>query len=229
VFDHWPVAVRRDDQHHDPGGLALAVGILVDDATVAIESINAHLEQGEEVEEAILSGAREIAVPTLVATLCICIVFVPMFFLNGVARYLFVPLAEAICFAMLASYVLSRTLIPTLAKYWLRMHQGHGEAQQSHNPLARLQQGFHDRFEALRRRYRGMLEGALDRRAVFIPAFLGCMLASLALAPWLGSNFFPAVDSGQIKLHVRGHAGLRVEETARLCDDDKAPFRGAGS
>jgi len=211
------------------GGLALAVGILVDDATVAIESINTHLEQGEGVEEAILNGAREIATPALVATLCICIVFVPMFFLNGVARYLFVPLAEAICFAMLASYFLSRTLIPTLAKYWLRMHEGHdgghNPERSSRNPLVRLQHGFQARFEALRHRYHGVLEAALARRGVFIPAFLGCMLLSLALAPWLGSNFFPSVDTGQIKLHVRGHAGLRVEETARLCDAVEATLR----
>jgi multidrug efflux pump subunit AcrB len=207
------------------GGLALAVGILVDDATVAIESINTHLEQGEAVEEAILNGAREIAVPALVATLCICIVFVPMFFLNGVARYLFVPLAEAICFAMLASYVLSRTLIPTLAKYWLRMHGGHVTARSLRNPLAQLQQGFQYRFEALRHFYRNVLESALSRRAVFIPAFLISMLLSLALVPWLGSNFFPSVDSGEIKLHVRGHAGLRVEETARLCDAVETALR----
>jgi CzcA family heavy metal efflux pump len=207
------------------GGLALAVGILVDDATVAIESINTHLENGEAVEEAILNGAREIAVPALVATLCICIVFVPMFFLNGVARYLFVPLAEAICFAMLASYILSRTLIPTLAKYWLRMHEEH-EAP-TRNPLARLQRAFHNSFEGLRGRYHRMLERAIARRVVFLPVFLACALASLALTPWLGSNFFPAVDSGQIKLHVRGHAGLRVEETTRLCDMVEAALRKA--
>jgi CzcA family heavy metal efflux pump len=207
------------------GGLALAVGILVDDATVAIESINTHLESGEAVEEAILNGAREIAVPALVATLCICIVFVPMFFLNGVARYLFVPLAEAICFAMLASYVLSRTLIPTLAKYWLRMHEGHDAAVPSRNPLVRLQHGFHNGFEGLRHRYHRMLETAIARRAVFLPVFLVCVLASLALTPWLGSNFFPSVDSGQIKLHVRGRAGLRVEETARLCDEVETALR----
>jgi CzcA family heavy metal efflux pump len=205
------------------GGLALAVGILVDDATVAIESINTHLESGEAVEEAILNGAREIAVPALVATLCICIVFVPMFFLNGVARYLFVPLAEAICFAMLASYVLSRTLIPTLAKYWLRMHRAHETP--SRNPLARLQRAFHNGFEDLRERYRRVLQRAMDRRAVFLPVFLACVLASLTLTPWLGSNFFPAVDSGQIKLHLRGHAGLRVEETTRLCDEVEAALR----
>jgi len=205
------------------GGLALAVGILVDDATVAIESINTHLANGEAVEEAILNGAREIAVPALVATLCICIVFVPMFFLNGVARYLFVPLAEAICFAMLASYVLSRTLIPTLAKYWLRMHEGH-EAP-TRNPLARLQRAFHNGFDGLRGRYHRALEWAIGRRALFLPVFLACVLASLALTPWLGSNFFPAVDSGQIKLHVRGHAGLRVEETARICDEVENTLR----
>jgi CzcA family heavy metal efflux pump len=201
------------------GGLALAVGILVDDATVAIESINTHLEKGEEVETAILNGAREIAVPAFVATLCICIVFVPMFFLNGVARYLFVPLAEAICFAMLASYVLSRTLVPTLAKYWLRMHMGHVQAHRSANPLVRIQQGFQSRFEQLRHRYHDVLGRVLARGGVFIPVFLGLVLASLLLLPWLGSDFFPAVDTGQIKLHLRGHAGLRVEETARLCED----------
>src|ERR1700733_11753688 len=175
------------------GGLALAVGILVDDATVAIESINAHLERGAEVEAAILAGAQEIAVPALVATLCICIVFVPMFFLSGVARYLFVPLAEAIVFAMLASYVLSRTLIPTLAKYWLRKHQSHEAKQRPRNPLTLLQRGFQHHFEALRHRYRAVLERILRRPAIFIPTFLGCMLASLVLFPWLGSNFFPAV------------------------------------
>jgi len=207
------------------GGLALAVGILVDDATVAIESINTHLENGEEVETAILNGAEEIAIPALVATLCICIVFVPMFFLEGVAKYLFVPLAEAIVFAMLASYVLSRTLIPTLAKYWLKMHVDHGDRAPSRNPLVRLQQGFQARFEALRLRYRIVLEWAIERRKLFITAFLAAALASLPLGYFLGSNFFPAVDSGQIKLHVRAHAGLRVEETARLSDDIEDELR----
>ena len=207
------------------GGLALAVGILVDDATVAIESINAHLERGAEVEAAILAGAQEIAVPALVATLCICIVFVPMFFLSGVARYLFVPLAEAIVFAMLASYVLSRTLIPTLAKYWLRMHEGSDAELGSRNPLVTVQSAFQRGFEALRMRYHQVLARMIARRRVFIPVFLGCMLASLALVPWLGSNFFPSVDSGQIKLHLRGHAGLRVEETARLTDEVEATIR----
>ncbi len=207
------------------GGLALAVGILVDDATVAIENINAHLERGQAVEEAILAGAQEIAMPSLVATLCICIVFVPMFFLTGVARYLFVPLAEAICFAMLASYLLSRTLVPTLAKYWLRLHTASGEGHNSGNLLARLQRAFQRNFEALRHRYRGVLTAAIARRTIFIPAFLACALASLSLAPWLGRNFFPAVDAGQIKLHVRAHAGLRVEETARLCDEIEIALR----
>ena len=207
------------------GGLALAVGILVDDATVAIESINAHLERGAEVETAILAGAQEIAVPALVATLCICIVFAPMFFLSGVARYLFVPLAEAIVFAMLASYVLSRTLIPTLAKYWLRMHEGHDAEQGSRNAFVRLQGAFQRGFEALRLRYHRLLTRMIARHRVFIPVFLGCMLASLALIPWLGSNFFPSVDSGQIKLHLRGHAGLRVEETARLTDEVEETVR----
>jgi CzcA family heavy metal efflux pump len=207
------------------GGLALAVGILVDDATVAIESINTHLEANDGVEAAILNGAQEIAVPAMVATLCICIVFVPMLFLNGVAHYLFVPLAESICFAMLASYVLSRTLIPTLAKYWLRGLQPHEAEQRPRNPLARFQRGFQRRFEALRHRYRSLLDGAIGRRKIFIPVFLGCTLVSLALAPWLGRNFFPTVDTGQIKLHVRGHAGLRVEETSRLCDHVEAVLR----
>jgi len=209
------------------GGLALAVGVLVDDATVAIESINTHLEKGAPVETAILNGAQEIAVPALVATLCICIVFVPMFFLSGVAKFLFVPLAEAICFAMLASYILSRTLIPTLAKYWLRPLQDHPGPAQSRNPLVRLQHAFHNGFEALRHRYRRALAGAIERRAVFLPTFLACMLASLVLTPWLGSDFFPSVDAGQIKLHIRGHAGLRVEETARLCDEVETALRKA--
>jgi CzcA family heavy metal efflux pump len=208
------------------GGLALAVGILVDDATVAIENINAHLERGETVEDAILNGAHEIAVPALVATLCICIVFVPMFFLEGVSQFLFVPLAEAIVFAMLASYILSRTLVPTLAKFLLKAHApGHAQEGGSNNPLARLQAGFERRFDTLRLRYRRVLEGAIARRKLFIPAFLAAALASLVLAPWLGSNFFPTVDSGQIKLHLRAHAGLRVEETARISDKVEALIR----
>ncbi|WP_158913143.1 efflux RND transporter permease subunit [Caulobacter sp. S45] len=207
------------------GGLALAVGILVDDATVAIENINAHLERGEEVNAAILAGAHEIAVPALVATLSICIVFVPMFFLGGVAQFLFVPLAEAICFAMLASYILSRTLVPTLAMYWLKAHAPHEHGRISRNPLARFQAAFERGFERLRRGYRGVLERALGAQRIFIAAFLAFALGSLLLLPFLGSNFFPEVDSGQIKLHVRAHPGLRVEETARLCDQVEAEVR----
>ncbi len=204
------------------GGMALAVGILVDDATVAIENINWHLEQGKPVEPAILDGAQQIAVPALVATLCICIVFVPMFFLTGVARYLFVPLGEAVVFAMLASYILSRTLVPTLAKYWLRPHTGHhGEGHQppSRNPLVRLQRGFEHNFERLRHHYFGLLKLALANRRRFLIGFLAFVFVSFGLAPWLGSNFFPSVDAGQIKLHVRAQTGTRIEETAKLCDE----------
>jgi CzcA family heavy metal efflux pump len=200
------------------GGLALAVGILVDDATVAIENINAHLENGEEVRDSILNGAQEIAVPALVATLCICIVFMPMFFLQGVARYLFVPLAEAISFAMLASYVLSRTLVPTLASYWLKPHDRNAYDTPSRNPRARWQRLFEKGFEATRTRYRTLLEQVIAGRRIALPVVLVALAGSLALFPWLGSDFFPTVDSGQIKLHIRAHAGMRVEETARLCD-----------
>jgi multidrug efflux pump subunit AcrB len=207
------------------GGLALAVGILVDDATVTIENINYHLEQGKDVEEAILDGAQQIAVPALVSTLCICIVFIPMFLLSGVARYLFVPLAEAVVFAMLASYGLSRTLIPTLAKYWLRKHKGgeeHDASQpkgaQSKGVLARMQAKFEQGFEAMRDRYRTLLEIALARRGVFALGFMGLILVSFILTPWIGNDFFPTVDAGQIKLHLRAHSGMRVEETARLSD-----------
>jgi CzcA family heavy metal efflux pump len=203
------------------GGLALAVGILVDDATVAIENINYHLEQGKDVEPAILDGAQQIAIPALVSTLCICIVFVPMFLLGGVARYLFVPLAEAVVFAMLASYILSRTLVPTLAKYWLKKHQSaddHGENAKRPGMLARFQKGFERRFEGMRDRYHGALEKALERRVLFAAIFLAVVVASFALAPFVGQDFFPTVDAGQIKLHLRAHSGMRVEETARLCD-----------
>jgi len=200
------------------GGLALAVGILVDDATVAIENINTHLESGKEVETAILDGAQQIAVPALVSTLCICIVFVPMFFLTGVAKYLFVSLAEAVVFAMLASYVLSRTLIPTLAKYWLKPHDPHAHHAPSGNPLILFQRGFEKRFSKLRKRYRSILAGALLRKNSFALGFLGLTLASLLLFPFLGRDFFPSVDGGQIKLHLRAPIGTRLEETARLCD-----------
>ncbi|HZP63124.1 MAG TPA: efflux RND transporter permease subunit [Terriglobales bacterium] len=202
------------------GGLALAVGILVDDATVEIENINRNLSQGKEVEHAILDGAQQIAVPAFVSTLSICIVFVPMFFLAGVARYLFVPLAEAVVFAMLASYLLSRTLIPTMAKYLLRgedvdPHRG----AQSRNPLVRWQVRFEEDFERLRERYHLLLESCLHHRRLFLLVFLAfCVVSVVILVPWLGQDFFPAVDSGQFKLHLRARTGTRIEETARLCD-----------
>jgi multidrug efflux pump subunit AcrB len=201
------------------GGLALAVGILVDDATVAVENINRNLALGRTTEDAILVGAQEIAVPALVSTLCICIVFVPMFFLTGVGRYLFVPMAEAVVFAMLASYVLSRTLVPTLAKYLLKPHTEDPRANlRSGNPIVRLQGYFELVFESGREVYRRALERALARRAVFASLFLLACAASFALVPWVGQDFFPAVDGGQFKLHVRAPSGTRIEETARLCD-----------
>ncbi len=202
------------------GGLALAVGILVDDATVAIENINWNLEQGKEVEQAILDGAKQIAVPALVSTLCICIVFVPMFFLGGVAQYLFVPLAEAVIFAMLMSYILSRTLVATLAKYLLHKHDLSGEKPASINRFVRLHEAFEKKFAELRQRYCDLLSRALQNTKVFIPCFLAFVFISLLLLwPWLGSDFFPNVDAGQIKLHIRAPTGTRVEETARLVDE----------
>ncbi|EHL29445.1 efflux RND transporter permease subunit [Legionella drancourtii] len=202
------------------GGLALAVGILVDDATVAIENINWNLEQGKEVEQAILDGAKQIAVPALVSTLCICIVFVPMFFLGGVAQYLFVPLAEAVIFAMLMSYILSRTLVATLAKYLLHKHDLSGEKPASTNRFVRLHEAFEKKFAELRQYYCDLLSKALQNTKVFIPCFLAFVFISLLLLwPWLGSDFFPNVDAGQIKLHIRAPTGTRVEETARLVDE----------
>jgi CzcA family heavy metal efflux pump len=202
------------------GGLALAVGILVDDATVTIENINWHLEQGKDVETAILDGAAQIVTPAFVSLLCICIVFVPMFFLNGVARFLFVPMAEAVMFAMIASFILSRTLVPTMAKYLLHPHSHddpHGEGKKpSRNPLVRFQRGFEARFEKLRASYHGLLELALHHRKVFTIGFMAFVVLSFALVPMLGRNFFPSVDSGQILMHVRAPVGTRVEESARL-------------
>jgi multidrug efflux pump subunit AcrB len=206
------------------GGLALAVGVLVDDATVAIENINWHLERGKPVERAILDGAQQIAVPALVSTLCICVSFVPMFFLSGAARFLFVPLAEAVVFAMLASYVLSRTLVPTLAKFWLKPHAGHASVA-GRGLLSRYQAVFERGFGAFRRGYRRLLGMALVRRRSFAAGFMAVVIASLALTPELGQDFFPAVDGGQIKLHVRAHSGTRIEETARLCDQIEARIR----
>jgi CzcA family heavy metal efflux pump len=199
------------------GGLALAVGILVDDATVEIENIERNLGMKKELKHAILDGAQQIAVPALVSTLSICIVFVPMFFLTGVARYLFVPLAEAVVFAMLASYLLSRTLIPTLVMYLLRGHE-----LDTHKPptnfLGRFQKGFERKFEDLRQGYKGVLEGAMGHRRLFVTCFLGFCALSGGLVFFLGRDFFPQVDAGEMRLHMRARPGLRIEETARLVD-----------
>ncbi|MBZ5557855.1 MAG: efflux RND transporter permease subunit [Acidobacteriia bacterium] len=201
------------------GGLALAVGILVDDATVAIENINTQLESGKDLEPAILDGSQQIAIPAFVSTLCICIVFVPMFFLTGVARYLFVPMAEAVVFAMLASYVLSRTLVPTMAKYLLHAHEAsHHGATASRNPFVRLQRWIDGGFLRMRDAYRRTLQAAVDKRAVFALLFLAGCVASFGLVRWVGEDFFPTVDSGQFKLHLRAPTGTRIEETAALCD-----------
>jgi multidrug efflux pump subunit AcrB len=202
------------------GGFALAVGILVDDATVEIENINRNFEMGKEIEQAILDGAAQIAVPAFVSTLSICIVFVPMFFLTGVARYLFVPLAEAISFAMLASYLLSRTIVPTMAKYLLRGHSHHDAMAHANrrNPFFRLQTAFETGFEKVRLRYRSLLEVCIRHSRVFTICFFAACIASFGLFPWLGQDFFPAVDSGQFRLHVRARTGTRIEETAKLCD-----------
>ena len=207
------------------GGLALAVGILVDDATVTIENINRYLEEGQEVEAAIVAGAQQILLPAFVSTLSICIVFVPMFLLSGVARYLFVPLGEAVVFAMLISFVLSRTLVLTLAKYWLRTAAQEHAAAHTAGPLKRMQLRFEAAFERGRGRYRVLLERALQRRGKFIPLFLAAAFASLLIYPMLGRNFFPDVDAGQIKLHVRGPTGMRVEDTAALVDRVEAAVR----
>src|ERR1700758_3651099 len=198
------------------GGLALAVGILVDDATVEIENIERNLALGKEMRQAILDGAQQIAVPAFVSTLSICIVFVPMFFLAGVAKFLFVPLAEAVSFAMLASYLLSRTLIPTLVMYIMRGHEHRAEAPRS--TLAQFQRGFARKFEQFRRSYESLLETTVAHRGLFAVCFLLFCLVSLGLFSFLGQDFFPQVDAGLLRLHVRGRPGLRVEETARLCD-----------
>src|ERR1700738_3261133 len=214
------------------GGLALAVGILVDDATVTIENINWHLEHGKEIETAILDGAQQIVVPATVSLMCICIAFVPMFGLGGVAGYLFRPLAEAVVFALIASYVLSRTLVPTLANYLLRKqvleaHAAHHDtdgnqdvipAKLSRNPLMRFQQGFERRFEAVRGVYRGLLQLGLNHRGRLIAGLMGFTLLSFALAAYRGQDFFPAIDGGQIKIHMRAQTGTRIEETTKLAD-----------
>jgi len=203
------------------GGLALAVGILVDDATVTIENINWHLEHGKDVRTSIVDGAQQITTPALVSMLCICIVFVPMFFLEGIARFLFVPMAEAVMAAMACSFLLSRTLVPTMANYLLRPHAAHaGEhgngarLPPSRNPLVRLQRGFEARFERMRAGYHDLLGLALAHRRAFVGGFLFSVAASFLLVPFLGRNFFPFVDAGQMSIHVRAPVGTRVEETS---------------
>ena len=212
------------------GGLALAVGILVDDATVAIENIHRHMAGGKELETAILEGAQEIALPAFVSTLCICIVFVPMFFLTGVARYLFVPLAEAVVFAMLASYVISRTLVPTLVMWFYRgvPHYAPEEvsaASAARHPFAAIHRGFEAGFARLRAGYGRLLGAVLARGRRFAAGFLLFCLGSFALVPQLGEDFFPAVDAGQFRLHLRARSGTRIEETAKLVDEVEQAIR----
>lgn len=203
------------------GGLALAVGILVDDATVTIENINWHLEQGKDVETAILDGANQIVTAAFVSLLCICIVFVPMFFLQGVSRFLFVPMAEAVMLAMLFSFILSRTLVPTLSKFLLKPHAPHTDMHglpstlpATRNPLVKFQRSFEQAFENFRGVYHALLKMAMAARWKFVTSFLAIVLLSLGLTPYLGSNFFPSVDSGQILIHARLPVGTRVEESA---------------
>jgi multidrug efflux pump subunit AcrB len=210
------------------GGLALAVGILVDDATVEVENINRNREAEPEknLDEVVLDSASQIATPAFVSTLSICIVFAPMFLLSGVARYLFVPLAEAVVFAMLASYFLSRTIVPTMAKYLLRGEKGHAGSAPSRNPLVRLQKRFEEAFEKFRHSFRSLLEVCLHHRAIFLIAFFAFCIGSLVvLIPWLGQDFFPSVDSGTFKLHMRAPTGMRIEETANLCDQVEQSIR----
>ena len=210
------------------GGLALAVGILVDDATVTIENIERQMASGKELLQAILDGAEQIAVPALVSTLSISIVFVPMFFLTGVARYLFVPLAEAVVFALLASYFFSRTLVPTLVMYLMKKeaarHQ-HPEQEQRRGSFARLHHGFESGFDAIKRSYSNLLQLCLDHRALFAGGFLVFCLGSLALVSHLGQDFFPSVDAGQLRLHLRAKTGTRIEETARVTSEAEDVIR----
>ena len=211
------------------GGLALAVGILVDDATVTIENINRHLDLGQDIETSILDGAQQIMVPATVSLLCICIAFVPMFGLGGVAGYLFRPLAEAFVFALIASYVLTYTLVPTLANHLLRHQPSHhhdegtghatrGSFAKFGDVLVRYQQRFEQHFESFRAYYRGVLQLCLDNRGIVAAGFLCCSLVSFGLVPFLGENFFPYVDGGQIKIHLRAQTGTRIEQTTKLSD-----------
>ncbi len=219
------------------GGLALAVGILVDDATVTIENINWHLEKRKPVAQAILDGAQQIVVPAFVSLLCICIAFVPMFFLPGISGYLFAPMAEAVLFALIGSFILSRTLVPTMANYFLLAHgdgqdrsvaRSHdaGEGHHPGNPLVRFQHGFEIRFGKVRAGYHRYLDLAMERRVVFVAGFLAFVLLSLLLVPFLGRNFFPTVDAGEINLHVRAPIGTRLEETAAMFDHVESRIRG---
>ena len=207
------------------GGLALAVGILVDNGIVAIENVNWNLEQGKELEPAILDGAQQITIPTFVSTICICIVFVPMFFLTGVGRYLFVPMAEAVVFAMLASFALSRTLVPTMAKYMLQSDVDRDARGRRRGFFSRMQQGVDREFGRLRAAYRRVLERCVERRVVFSALFLAGCLASMLLLAWVGQDFFPSVDSGQFKLHLRAPTGTRIEETSALSERVEAAIR----
>ncbi|WP_109370546.1 MULTISPECIES: efflux RND transporter permease subunit [unclassified Massilia] len=209
------------------GGLALAVGILVDDATVTIENINWHLEQGKAVEPAIMDGAQQIVAPALVSLLCICIVFIPMFFLQGVAGFLFVPMAKAVVYALVCSFILSRTLVPTMANWLLRAHDPREEhAHKPRNAFQRFQRGFEARFEGLRHRYKGILQHAIEHRRPFLAGFLAVVALSFLLVPFLGSNFFPSVDSGQVLIHARVPIGTRVEETAKRFAKIEQAIRG---
>ncbi len=210
------------------GGLALAVGILVDDATVTIENINYHLEQGKDIESAIMDGARQIVIPATVSLLCVCIVFVPMFNLGGVAGYLFRPMAEAVVFALIGSYVLSRTLVNTMARFLLAHQAAHGHGAPrppTRNPFSLFQRGFERRFEAARNFYRRLLVTALAARGKFVAGFMVAVVCSFALAPYLGQNFFPSVANTQLKLHVRAPTGTRIEDTALICDGVEAAIR----
>jgi multidrug efflux pump subunit AcrB len=219
------------------GGLALAVGILVDDATVTIENIDRYIDQGLDLHEAILQGASQIAVPAFVSSLCICIVFVPMFLLSGVARFLFIPLAESVVFAVMASYVLSRTLVPTLAMYLLkaRPHDQPDDEKSGPEPgedpdkktgfFGRIHHGFEAGFHRVRDGYGDLLGRALRHRWLFVLVFLGLCLGSMCLVPFLGQDFFPTVDAGEFKLHIRAKTGTRIEETAKLCDQIEGVIR----
>jgi multidrug efflux pump subunit AcrB len=210
------------------GGLALAVGILVDDATVTIENVERHLASGEKLEDGILKGAGEIALPAMVSTFCICIVFVPMFSLSGVARYLFVPLAEAVMFAVISSYVLSRTLVPTMIMWFERRRRERAAAPHVPfwvRPLVALQQGFEKAFDRFREAYANLLGTVLGHRAAFTAGFLSFCVATWLLVPFLGQNFFPAVDAGTFRLHVRAPTATRIEQTAKLVDEVEAAIR----